>query len=254
MTGFDQVYALNTWIQVILISRYAKKNIDAGENSCLTDCSVIYYIYNNKKGEIIMTPLQKDPAKADAIIRAAIQIFARDGLDKGKIADIAIVAGIGKGTVYEYFNSKDAIFHAIVDTLMGDMVAASEKLYSMDLSPYDKLRTFIRMNTELVFEMGDAVLIMTEIWAQGARAIRRGEHQSTQLTAGYEQMRTLVVNILKAGVEAQEFREMNYTGVATLCLAFIDGFVWQFMLNDDMDAFNDALRDGIDSFMKGLKP
>lgn len=32
-----------------------------------------------------MTPLQKDPEKANAIIRAAIKVFARDGLEKGKI-------------------------------------------------------------------------------------------------------------------------------------------------------------------------
>ncbi len=201
-----------------------------------------------------MTPLQKDPAKADAIIRAAIQIFARDGLEKGKIADIAVEAGIGKGTVYEYFSSKDEIFHAITETIMGDMIDASEKLYSMQLGPYDKLRTLIRMNTELVFEMGDSVLIMTEIWAQGARAIRRGEHTSVPLSTGVNRIRELVINILKAGVMAHEFREMNYDGVATLCLAFVDGFVFQFMLNNDKEAFDLALIEGIQSFMKGLEP
>ena len=166
-----------------------------------------------------MTPLQKDPEKANAIIRAAIKVFARDGLEKGKIADIAVEAGIGKGTVYEYFGSKDEIFHAIVDTLMGDILDASEKLYSMQLSPQNKLQTFIRMNTEIVFEMGDAVLIMTEIRAQGARAISHGEHQSMQLPDSYGKMKALVVKILQAGVMAHEFREMNYDSVATLCLA-----------------------------------
>ncbi len=200
-----------------------------------------------------MTPLQKDPAKAEAIIRSAIHIFARDGLEKGKIADIAKEAGIGKGTVYEYYNSKDEIFHAIVDTIMGDMVDASEKLYSMDLSPYDKLRTFMRMNTEIIFEMEDAMLIMTEVWAQGARAIRRGEHETTDLFSGYGKMKQLIVNILKAGVMAHEFREMNYDGVATLALAFIDGFVWQYMLSNDRAAFDQALMEGLQSFMKGLE-
>ncbi len=201
-----------------------------------------------------MTPLQKDPAKAEAIVRSAIHIFARDGVEKGKIADIAKDAGIGKGTVYEYFNSKDEIFHAIVDSLMGDLVDASEKLYSMDLSPYDKLRTFMRMNTEIIFEMEDAMLIMTEIWAQGARAIKRGEHEASPLFLSYGTMKELVINILKAGVMAHEFREMNYDGVATLALAFIDGFVWQFMLNNDRTAFDRALVEGIQSFMKGLEP
>jgi AcrR family transcriptional regulator len=200
-----------------------------------------------------MSPLQKDPAKADAIIRAAIHIFARDGLDKGKIADIANEAGIGKGTVYEYFSSKEEIFHAMVDTIMNDMVDASETLYAMDLSPRDKLRTFMRMNIEIVFEMNDAMLIITEMWAQGARAIQRGEHESTQLSASYEKMRQFIMNILRAGVMAGDFRNMNFDGVATLALAFIDGFVWQFMLNTDREAFDTALVEGIESFMEGLE-
>jgi len=100
-----------------------------------------------------MSPLQKDPTKADAIIRAAIHVFARDGLERGKIADIATEAGIGNGTVYEYFSSKNEIFNAMVDTIMNDMVDASETLYAMDLSPVDKLRTFMRMNIEIIFEM-----------------------------------------------------------------------------------------------------
>ena len=201
-----------------------------------------------------MTPLQKDPAKAEAIVRSAIHIFARDGLEKGKIADIAQDAGIGKGTVYEYFNSKDDIFHAIVETIMGDVADASNTLYSMDLSPYDKLRTFMRMNTEIIFEMEDAMLIMTEIWAQGARAIKRGHHQPTPLSDAYATMKQLIINILKAGVMAHEFREMNYDGVATLALAFIDGFIWQSMLHNDKAAFDSALMEGIQSFMKGLEP
>jgi len=200
-----------------------------------------------------MSPLQKDPTKADAIIRAAIHIFARDGLEKGKIADIAKEAGIGKGTVYEYFSSKDEIFHAMVDTIMNDMVDASETLYAMDLSPRDKLRTFMRMNIEIIFEMDEAMLIITEMWAQGARAIQRGEHEATQLSSSYGKMKELAINVLKAGVMAEDFRDMNYDGVATLALAFIDGFVWQFMLNTDRAAFDRALVEGIESFMKGLE-
>ncbi len=200
-----------------------------------------------------MSPLQKDPTKADAIIRAAIHIFARDGLDKGKIADIAKEAGIGKGTVYEYFSSKDEIFHAMVDTIMNDMVDASETLYAMDLSPRDKLRTFMRMNIEIIFEMDEAMLIITEMWAQGARAIRRGEHDATQLSSSYGKMKDLAINILKAGVMAEDFRDMNYDGMATLALAFIDGFVWQFMMSNDRAAFDRALIEGIESFMKGLE-
>ncbi|MCF7807081.1 MAG: TetR/AcrR family transcriptional regulator [Candidatus Marinimicrobia bacterium] len=200
-----------------------------------------------------MSPLQKDPTKPEAIIRAAIHVFARDGVERGKIADIAKEANIGKGTVYEYFNSKEQIFHAIVDTVISDMVDATQKLFAMDLSPKEKLQTFMRMNTEIIFEMDDAMLIMTEIWAQSARAIKRGDAAKTDLYDGFEKLRMLVSGVLKDGVIAEEFRDMNFDGVTTLCLAFIDGFVYQYMLTKDEEAFERALVEGIHSLMKGLE-
>ena len=44
------------------------------------------------------------------ILMAAMQVFARKGVTNSKMAEIAEAAGIGKGTIYEYFASKEDIF------------------------------------------------------------------------------------------------------------------------------------------------
>ena len=44
------------------------------------------------------------------IINGAIAVFARKGYYKAKIEEIAEQAGVGKGTVYEYFSSKKELF------------------------------------------------------------------------------------------------------------------------------------------------
>lgn len=49
-----------------------------------------------------------------AIIRAAVDVFGRKGFDGANVADIAQAAGIGKGTVYLYFKSKEEIFLGIM--------------------------------------------------------------------------------------------------------------------------------------------
>ncbi|MFQ6615076.1 MAG: TetR/AcrR family transcriptional regulator, partial [Fidelibacterota bacterium] len=76
--------------------------------------------------------------KAEKIIRAAIQVFAEKGLEKGKIADIARTAGIGKGTVYEYFSSKDEIFDAIEQFVIEDMLQDIETILQSGGSPREK--------------------------------------------------------------------------------------------------------------------
>jgi len=53
-------------------------------------------------------------SRRDAIMDAALLLFATNGLDGASVEDIARSAGIGKGTIYLYFRSKDEIFDAIL--------------------------------------------------------------------------------------------------------------------------------------------
>jgi AcrR family transcriptional regulator len=43
-----------------------------------------------------------------AILQAALRIFAAKGLQEATMDEIAQAAGLGKGTIYYYFSSKDA--------------------------------------------------------------------------------------------------------------------------------------------------
>ena len=49
------------------------------------------------------------PGKREAILRAAIRVFARNGYFNSKVADIARAAEVADGTVYLYFKSKEEI-------------------------------------------------------------------------------------------------------------------------------------------------
>ena len=49
------------------------------------------------------------PDKHEAILRAAITVFAEKGYFNSKVADIASEAGVADGTVYLYFKSKEEI-------------------------------------------------------------------------------------------------------------------------------------------------
>jgi AcrR family transcriptional regulator len=53
--------------------------------------------------------------KAEAIGRAALQTFREVGYHRARMADIARAAGIGKGTLYEYFEGKADALHFLFD-------------------------------------------------------------------------------------------------------------------------------------------
>lgn len=52
--------------------------------------------------------------KRSLIIEAAFRVFSEKGYYNAKIEEIAEEAGIGKGTVYSYFNNKQELFDTMV--------------------------------------------------------------------------------------------------------------------------------------------
>ncbi len=61
-----------------------------------------------------MTVLAHSPNKRLSIIKAAAKVFSRHGYHRARVEDIAFEAGVGKGTVYEYFASKRHLFEEVV--------------------------------------------------------------------------------------------------------------------------------------------
>lgn len=59
---------------------------------------------------------KKKISKRDAIIEAAIAVFSHKGYHNTRMEEIAVAAGAGKGTIYEYFASKLELFHEILLT------------------------------------------------------------------------------------------------------------------------------------------
>ncbi len=55
-------------------------------------------------------------AKRQLLLDAAAEIFARKGYHATRVSEIAERAGVAKGTVYEYFRTKEELFYALLDS------------------------------------------------------------------------------------------------------------------------------------------
>lgn len=53
---------------------------------------------------------KREKGREEDILKAAAYVFAQKGFHKATIEEIAEEAGVGKGTVYEYFTNKDSLF------------------------------------------------------------------------------------------------------------------------------------------------
>jgi AcrR family transcriptional regulator len=57
---------------------------------------------------------QGSPAKRAAIIRAALEVFVREGYARAGVDAIAAAAGVSKRTIYDYYGDKETLFLAAI--------------------------------------------------------------------------------------------------------------------------------------------
>lgn len=163
-------------------------------------------------------------ARIEHILSAAERCFVRDGFAGASIADICAEAGVSPGSLYQYFESKDAIVLAMVDadrreTLQhfaqwleaGDFAAAMlADLGTVFAGPNEETIAYARLAVEVLAEAG-----------RNARVAERF------LEAETEARRALALAIAaRFGIRPEAPAE----DVAVALLALYDGLLARFIL------------------------
>jgi AcrR family transcriptional regulator len=73
---------------------------------------------------------EKSAARREAILAAALDEFSARGFAAARLDDVAKRAGVAKGTIYLHFRDKEALFQAIIRSLMGPFVGTVEQAFA----------------------------------------------------------------------------------------------------------------------------
>src|SRR5258706_15879945 len=105
-------------------------------------------------------------ARPEEIISAALEVFADRGFAATKLEDIARRAGVTKGTIYLYFENKEALFKALIRQTIVPVIAQGEAVAkSFTGSARDLFERLVREYWRLVGEtalVGIPKLMMAE--------------------------------------------------------------------------------------------
>jgi AcrR family transcriptional regulator len=70
---------------------------------------------------------RRPAARPEEILEAALTVFGERGFARARLEDVARHAGVSKGTVYLYFDSKDTLFREMVRAIKGRAFAEAEE-------------------------------------------------------------------------------------------------------------------------------
>ena len=188
-----------------------------------------------------MTPKIIDKEeKKQRILEAAIRVFAKFGVPNTRMSNIAQAAGIGKGTIYEYFRSKEDLFIAAFNAFVKQSNMRIEKQVHKIHDPEEKLRAYFRGWIEIVdsdvMELAD---IMLDMWAGGIRSTEGKD--KFNLKGMYENYREQIVQILDEGIRQKKFKPMDTTIVSSIIIGTLDGLFIQWIMDRDIFQIREAM-------------
>jgi len=169
--------------------------------------------------------VDRDKKRAE-ILHAAMKVFAAQGIHNFRMIDIAVEAGVGKGTLYEYFPSKDDLIISCFHQFFEDYQAHAEQVQTRPDDPADKIRQFIKLSFDFFRDQKERLDIVFDLYAAGLPR-RNGRPLLDGMDDAYRGLIAEVEAMITDGIERKIFRPVNARLAASQLLALLDGLTFQ---------------------------
>lgn len=187
------------------------------------------------------------------ILEAALRAFGEKGYDKTSVNDIVKASGLSKGTLYWYFENKQAIFIALVRRVFDDMWGVFGKVMTeiSDLPPPERMRRMFESMHLMVDEISQYSGLYSDFFTQAwqQQPIRE------VLLEAYQHYITDFEAVIEEGIRDGYFRQVDARLVATTIAGALDGYWFQQLLgagkaDETVELFGDLMIRGL---MRGDK-
>jgi AcrR family transcriptional regulator len=173
--------------------------------------------------------------KRPLILRAATEVFAEQGFAAVRVADIADRAGIGKGTVYEYFSSKDELLFAVFEWMNHGIAERIRALLDEGGTTGERIRRLLDLGAEITREQVEMQAVVLDFWS-ASRGTKSEEPYQQACLKTFRTYRRLLSDVIREGQNAGELRsDADPDAVATMIVAAMDGLGVQIFFDREID-------------------
>ncbi|NLY53911.1 MAG: TetR/AcrR family transcriptional regulator [Firmicutes bacterium] len=142
--------------------------------------------------------------KRQLILAAAGDVFATQGYHRATIEQIAEKAGVGKGTVYLYFKSKQGLFDALLLEGSEWMLKSSREVLSKSDDPLERIRMLIQLHLQIIKRNHPLMRMIIQEFTPGKLKELRPE-----LGQRVREYQALFALVLEEGIASGHLRQHN---------------------------------------------
>jgi len=195
----------------------------------------------------------KSPKRRQAIIEAAAGMFRERGFDRASMHAIAARVGGSKGTLYNYFPSKEELFFAVVEDALEAQAAAPFDALGGRGDLHARLEQFARLYVE--FRLGDDVIALDRILiAESERTNLAGTMHERYVQPQWRRL----AEALKAEMDAGRLRPADPYRAATQFRLLAEGDLVERRLRGDRSVSSEMaageVSEGLEAFLRAYAP
>jgi AcrR family transcriptional regulator len=170
------------------------------------------------------------------IVRAARRLIVRHGYSHTTLAQVAAEVGVSKGLVSYYFAKKDALFLAVLDSMLSRLRDDLDAVYRRDLPAWERLKLNLKnlFGSEKRTKQYYGLLI--EFLAEAPREKEISEY--TRVI--YQTHLTYIERTIDDGITAGEFASVDAGAEGSMLVALMEGMILQWMYAGESRSFIDA--------------
>ncbi|HWR09317.1 TetR/AcrR family transcriptional regulator [Sporomusa sp.] len=192
--------------------------------------------------------------KRQQILDAAYTVFSRKGYHRATVDEIIALADTGKGTVYNYFVSKEQLFYTLIKERSAKFEAELDMIAALAELPLIKIKKAIKMF--LGFYVANADLwrvLMHEMRGLGhEEASSFTEAQREKYRERFVHTIGILESILQEGIEQGAIRQCDVHKAAHGLFSVIVMMVFQGFVGAQDDSIESAANNIADIFLYGV--
>ena len=170
--------------------------------------------------------LELTARRREALIKAGYAEILEKGLHATTIDSVVARASSSKGGALHYFRTKEDLFYAVLEWLLGELTHSLDQVAASQESPRERLTAEL----ELLFHSAEVnrklYLVLFDFVTLGARhdRFRALFHDF------FVRCRKRDVQIISEGIKLQEFRRVRPEDAAATIRALVDGYCLQWLM------------------------
>jgi uroporphyrinogen III methyltransferase/synthase len=163
--------------------------------------------------------IKRKEKKREKILEVAAELFSKKNYHEVMMDDVARLTDVAKGTVYNYFSSKEELYFTIMNTKLGHLNSSLKNKIAKEISVIDSLHTYTIQLYMFMMKYQNFFLMYQKEYLNAANEF------CEELRTLNDELKSILSDIIYKGKRENQFREVDESFAVQLVLGSIFGAV-----------------------------